>query len=287
MDPTTTRPSRHSPPGPVSQAPHAKKPSAAVVRARPLPAAGSRPPEPPGGGIDFEKVGKNAVTSAVTLGSCFGTMSALNSAVRATPGMSKPVKVLTGLLPSASVFPTPWVEDGLRAALDTSATLPIQPTLAHDAVAGASLFLFNAACLRSASIPKFPPATPAGMAANVIQATAASLIAGAASELTAQGMNIRDAQAGEAPEPPAHIDNPRKPTGRLLSQVPAAALQTGIALAGKPLPPSLSLLPLSVVTGGWSLRRVLIPEQAGQASSPASAPPASPSVRENVAWWAW
>lgn len=208
---------------------------------------------------DLVKVGKNALASAVALGGCFGTMTALNNAVRATPGMPTPVRIVTGLLPSASVFATPWVEDGVRKTVETTATLPVRPSLAHDAVASVSLFAFNVACARSASVPKFRPATPAGAAAGVLQCTAASLIAGGASEITAQWMNARERPGQQAAPTPPPMNNTDKATGRLLSQVPAAALQTGIALSGKPLPPSRALLPLATVTGGWAFRRQLTP----------------------------
>lgn len=217
----------------------------------PLPEARSK--------TDLVKVGKNAVASAIALGGCFGTMNALNNAVRATPSMPIPVRIVTGLLPSAGVFPTPWVEDRVRQTVGTTATLPVRPSLAHDAVASASLFLFNVACARSAHIPKFPPATPAGMAAGVLQCTVASLIAGGASELTAQWMNAGERSRRQAAEIPAQMTTTDKATGRVLSQVPAAALQTGIALSGKPLPPRRALLPLGVVTGGWAFRRTLTP----------------------------
>lgn len=247
-------------------------PDPVAVRGRILPAPDPGASNPPSGGTDLEKIAKNAAASAVALGSCFGTMTALNNAVRATPGMPAAVKALTGLLPSAGVFPTPWVEDGVRAALDTTATYPTRPSLAHDAVAGATLFLFNRACARSVRLPRFPAATPAGMAATVLQATAASVLAGGASELTAQWMNDQDRRSGDPHPAPAPIDNPRKATGRLLSQAPAASLQTGLAFASKPLPPSLSLLPLGVVTGGWCFRRVLIPPQAAGGDGPPPVP---------------
>lgn len=295
MDHAKISPCRHSPAGqasqvartetlpPVDSGPRPRPASEPrAIRQRTLPVGSSGGPQPPGEGIDFGRVGKNAVASAITLGSCYGTMVAINNAVRATPGMPVPLKVLSGLLPTAGVFPTPWVEEGLRQALDTSATFPVRPTLAHDAVAGVSLFLFNATCVRSAWVPKYPPATPAGMAASFIQCTAASLLAGGASEMTAQWMNLRDLKSGDEGIFPEHIDNTRKACGRILSQVPAAALQTGVALAGKPLPPSLSLLPLGVVTGGWSLRRVLIPQEPAM---PSKTPP-SPATTSDLPAWA-
>lgn len=223
------------------------------------PQAPDSPPPQERHKTDLVKVGKNAVASAIALGGCFGTMSALNNAVRATPGMPIPVRIVTGLLPSASVFPTPWVEDGVRQTMGTTATLPVRPSLAHDAVASASLFLVNVVCARSASIPKWRPATPAGMAAGVLQCTAASLIAGGASELTAQRMNAGEPPRRQVAKAPPQMDITDKATGRVLSQVPAAALQTGIALSGKPLPSRWSLLPLGAVTGGWAFRRELAP----------------------------
>jgi hypothetical protein len=208
---------------------------------------------------DLVKVGKNALASAVALGGCFGTMTALNHAVRATPAMPTPVRIVAGLLPSVSVFATPWVEDGVRNAVGTTATLPVRPSLAHDAVASVSLFAFNVACARSAFVPKFRPATPAGVAAGVLQCTAASLIAGGASEITAQWMNERDRPHPQAAPTPPQMTNSDKATGRILSQVPAATLQTGVALSGKPVPTRWSLLPLGLVTGGWAFRRQLTP----------------------------
>jgi hypothetical protein len=208
---------------------------------------------------DLVKVGKNALASAVALGGCFGTMTALNNAVRATPAMPTPVRIVTGLLPTASVFATPWVEDNVRQTVGTTATLPVRPSLAHDAVASVSLFAFNVACARSAHVRKFPAATPAGMAAGVLQCTVASLIAGGASEITAQWMNAGGRLRQQAAPKPPPMDNTDKATGRVLSQVPAAALQTGIALSGKPLPPRRALLPLATVTGGWAFRRQLAP----------------------------
>lgn len=249
-------------PDPSCAVPHAHEPgpaqNPAATRERTLPHGSN---EPPGAAYDIERVAKNAVSSAVALGSCFGTMSALNNAVRATPGMPTALKVLTGLLPSAGVFPTPWLDDRMRAALGTTATYPLKPSLAHDAVAGATLFLFNAACARSRFIPKPPANSWAGAAATMLQVTAASLLAGSATELSSQWMNHRDRQADTPPEPPPHIDNPHKATGRVKSQAAAAALQTGLALTGKTLPPGLSLLPMTLVTGGWCFRRVLIPPE--------------------------
>ncbi len=229
----------------------------------PAPRPLARPAPPAGAHADTRtntaRVAKNAAASAVALGSCFGTMTALNNAVRATPGMPLYARLVTGLLPTAGVLPTPWVEDAARQAMGTTATLPVQPSLAHDAVAGISLFAFNVACIRSPWIPKFRPATPAGMAATVVQCTCASLLAGGASELTAQWMNAHEARDGQPHPAPAHFDNPHKAAGRLFSQLPAAGVQTGIALSGKPLPSRWSLLPLGAVTGGWSFRRELIP----------------------------
>ncbi len=248
----------------------------AAVRGRTVTAVGLPGGPRPAGGTDPEKVAKNAAASAVAIGSCFGTMSALNNAVRAVPGMPVPVKVLTGLLPSASVFPTPWVEDGVRSALGTTATLPVQPSLAHDAVAGGTLFLFNAACARSARIPKFPAATPAGMAANVLQVTVGSVLAGGASELTAQWMNERSRRDGDAGAGPAPFDNWRKGGGRVLSQGAAASAQTALAFKKTPLPPALSLFPMGAVTGGWCFRRVLTPPEPPPARAPGNpAPPAA------------
>lgn len=246
------------------------------------PTCAAQPLVPPAGGAppthttDFEKVGKNALANAVSLGSCFGTMTALNNAVRAIPGTPIAARVVTGLLPSAGVFPTPWVDDAMRAALNTTSTLPDRPSLAHDAVAAASLFLFNLACMRSAAIPKFPASTPAGMAATVLQSAGASLLAGGASELTAQWMNESDRRSGQAVEPPEHFDNTHKATGRLATQAPAASLQTYLALSGKPLPARLSLLPLSTVTGFWSFRRVLVPPPELSPPPPPPSPPNSP-----------
>lgn len=237
----------------------------------------ARAPDP---GVDPARVLKNAAASAVALGSCFGTMTALNNAVRAQPGMSPAIKILTGLLPSASVFPTPWVEDGMRRALGTTATYPVAPTLAHDAVAGAALFLFNTACARSRSVPKFSAHSRAGAAATVLQTTVATLFAGAASEATAQWMNHHERGRPDAPSEPPPLDNTSKAIGRTLSQVPAASLQTGLAFMTEALPKTWSLLPMGVVTGGWCLRRVAAvcvqsayPPQTTAASPRAPGPP--------------
>lgn len=242
-------------------------------------AAGAPEGPRPAGGTDYEKVAKNAAASAAAIGGCFGTMSALNNAVRAVPGMPVQVKVLTGLLPSVSVFPTPWVEDGMRSALGTTATHPVNPSLAHDAVAGATLFLFNAACAR---IPRPAAATPAGMAAAVLQVTAASVLAGGASELTAQWMNDRDRQDGDTRAAPELFDNWRKGSGRLLSQGAAAGVQTALAFRQTPLPPALSLLPMTAVTWGWSLRRVLAPPEPTAAHPPVDHPPATAETRAAI-----
>lgn len=228
---------------------------------------------------DFVRVGKNAVAGSVALGGCFGSMTALNNAVRATPGVPRAVRVVTGVLPSAGVFPTPWVENGVRDTLGTSATLPRQPTLGHDTVAAASLFLFNVGFSRSGLLPRYGAATPRGMAVTVLQCASASLVAGAATELTAQWMNAQaqDKDAACEGPPPVHFDNTDVATGRLLSQLPAAGLQTGLALSGKQLPSRWSLLPLGLVTGGWSFRRVLMP---GSGSAQVSEPraPSTPWI---------
>lgn len=273
---------RECPPGgpPLPEPDPLEKPPA--LRDRTITATGVPEAPRPASGTDYEKVAKNAAASAVALGSCFGTMSALNNAVRAIPGMPVPVKVLTGLLPSASVFPTPWIEDGVRAALDTTATLPTRPSLAHDAVAGATLFGFNAACARSVRIPRFPAATPAGMAATVVQATVASVLSGAASEASAQWMNDQDRRSGDPHPAPALIDNTRKATGRLLSQVAAAACQTALAFSKTPPPPAWSQVPMTTVTSGWIFRRVLAPPVPSSARPPVDPPPVSAETRAAI-----
>ena len=224
------------------------------------------PPAPPAkgapscvAGLDAGRAASAACVSAVAIGGLYGGMSAINSAVRATPGLPKAVKVAAALLPSLSVYATPWVEDRVRLALGTAPTYPLRPSLAHDAVASAGLFLFNAWCSRSARVPKFPPATPAAMATAVVQCTLASAIAGGASELSAQWMNARDRAAGVTTGAPVFSDNHRKGMGRLYSQLPAAALHVHMARRGKPLPAHLAQLPGAVVSGGWACRRVLMP----------------------------
>lgn len=258
--PGQARPAGSAPdPGPATEP--------ATVRARTQPGDAA---SPPAGGVDIEKVAKNAVASAAAIGSCFGTTSSLNNALRARLGTSVPTKVLAGLGPSISVFPTPWVEDGMRNALGTTATHPVKPSLAHDAVAAASLFAFNLAYSRSAWTPKFAANTPAGFIATVCQTTAASLVAGGASEITAQWMNEEERQKGHSMEHPAHIDNIRKATGRLYSQGAAATLQTWLAFPGNKLSPPMARAPLASVTGGWTFRRALIPPEpsAGSADPP-------------------
>jgi hypothetical protein len=91
--------------------------------------------------------------------------------------------------------------------------------------------------------------------ASVRQCAGASLVAGGASEFSAQWMNAR--ATATPPHPTMH--NTDKATGRVLSQLPAATLQTELARSGKPLPRGWSLLPVALVTGGWSFRRLLAP----------------------------
>jgi len=226
--------------------------------------------------IDPEKVGKNACAGAVGVGVVYGIAAAANNAVRTASGLPKAAKVAAALLPSASVYLTPWVEDGMRHALGTTQTYPNRPSLAHDAVASGGLFLFNLGWTCSAMIPRFPATTPAGMASMVIQCTLASTFAGGASELSAQWMNRRDHEAGEPLRMPADIDNTRKGTGRLYSQAPAACVHVCLALRGKPLPAHLALLPSAFVSGGWTFRRELIPPAAPVHTEPVLAPAHAP-----------
>lgn len=237
-----------------------------VPRLSPTPAG-----VPAGTDIDPEKVVKNAGAGAVGVGVVYGVAVAANNAARATPGLPKVVKVAAALLPSASVYLTPWVEDGTRHALGTTQTFPIQPSLAHDAVASGGLFLFNLGWTRSAMIPRFPAATPAGMASTVVQCILASMFAGGASELSAQRMNQGDHAAGHPAQPPVHIENTRKGLGRLYSQIPAAGVHMYLALRGKPLPANLALLPSAFVSGGWTFRRELIPSPAPTRTDPTPA----------------
>lgn len=222
-------------------------------------------PEPgPRRGWDTVAVLKNAGVCGVAIGSTYGTMAALNGFLRADPRVPRRVKVLAGLLPAVGVAVSPWVEDALRAGSGTAATYPVIPSLEHDAVASAALLACHHLGKRIPALNR-PAGTPAGAVLSVTRAALASVVAGAASELSGQASHREAAAVGVEPPPADTLDPCRKSVGRALTQLPAAALFAVTAARGQPVAPDLAA---RVVTGGWAFRRVLTPGVPWLAESP-------------------
>jgi hypothetical protein len=196
------------------------------------------------------RIGHAALVAGLAQGGPLGLSFALCALARAH---GQPhVKVLAGFLPLAAALATAPGEQAMRATLGSEATLPAQPTLAHDAIPGLVLFLANLAWQRLPGPPRPPAASAAGLAATVAISMLGSLGGGALSEARSQS---DPAPPGASPTPALH-----KGMGRALSLLPLVLwlqVPACLATAGRTAPRWSGLAGTGLACAGWTFRRLL------------------------------
>ena len=203
---------------------------------------------------DFTRIRQAGLVAGLAQGGPLGLSFALAGLARAR---GQPhLKVLGGFAPVLAAFLTAPSEQALRGWLGAQATLHRQPSLAHDAIPGAVLFLASLAWQRLPGPPRPPAHSPAGLAATVLVSMVGSLAGGLLSEASAQ-------HAGPETGPPdSHQVVPalHKGIGRALTLLPREVWLQGpacLATAGRPLPRWTGLASTGVACVGWTFRRVL------------------------------
>lgn len=229
---------------------------------------GPSPRGPRGSSFHARRIAENGAVCGVSIGSTYGTMAALASAMRAHPGTPRSLRMLAAFLPAAGVAASPYVEDRLRRRLGATPTYPVLDSLEHDAVASAGLLATHHLTQRVPALHP-PAATPLGLVAGVTRAAVASVVAGALSEASGQASHLQAQRAGLEPPAPSTVPPHHKSLGRSASLLPSALMFAASTWRGAPLSPDLAA---RVITGGWAFRRVLTPAApaAGEAAGPGS-----------------
>lgn len=214
------------------------------------------PPRDESRSLDTRRIGQNALISALAQGGCFGLAFSLNNYLRIN---ARPlIKQLSGFFsPIVGGFSTSVAEGVVRDKVGMQPTaLPSgQSTWWHDAIPSFVLLTINKAYAKSRCLPKFGPATPAGMATTALLSIVGTGLAGALGEATAQGAGGQQAQ----PRPDTKAIVERGVT-RAATLVPMGAVNLYAArhlIANGQMPPNLGLKPLGVGVAGWAGRNKL------------------------------
>lgn len=188
-----------------------------------------------------EGVPENAMLSAGSIASTFGVGAALNNIARVYG--SPTVKVAGALFPMPAAMASAYVEQGIRDTFDVNST-EFQQAWHHAISPGAFIGVNYAYAL--SKLPKFPPNTPAGVAATMTVSAVAAGIGGGLSEVVAQ-----QTKKNASSSAPVASDPGNQPTafehglGRTVTQIPAVSLNKVIAVsatgAGGAIPKGLLL----------------------------------------------
>lgn len=212
--------------------------------------------------MDFNRIRQAGLVAGLAQGAPLGLSFALAGWARA---FGQPhLKVLGSFAPVVAAFLTAPGEQALREWLGAQATLQRQPSLSHDAIPGAVLFLANVAWQRLPGPPRPPAHSSAGLAATALVSMAGSLAGGLLSEALAQ----RSDPGTGPPEGARVVPALHKGMGRALSLLPLVVwlqLPACLATGGRPLPRWTGLAGTGVACVGWTFRRVL--------TSPPDGPP--------------
>ncbi len=172
-----------------------------------------------------EGVVENAMLSAGSIASTFGVGAALNNIARIHSNPA--VKVAGALFPIPAAMASAYVEKGIRKTFDVKST-EFQYSW-HSAISPAGLMVTNYAYALS-KLPKFPPNTPAGMAATLTVTALGAGIGGGLAE-TAAHLSKKNASSSD----PATSKPGNTPTtfehgiSRASTQIPAVYLNKVIA----------------------------------------------------------
>jgi len=224
--------------------------------------------------LDLQRVGRNAMVSAIAQGGCFGLAFALNNYLRAAAGPV--VKQLSGFFsPIVAGFLTSPAETAVRekTAMHATALPEGSSTLWHDAIPSVVLFSINKAYAKS-RLPKFPPGSRAGMATTMVLSVAGTGLAGALGEGAAQTAGGRVTQ--RPLDTRATIERGLA-RGATLVPMGAANCYAARHLVRKgQLPPNLGLKPLGIGVVGWAGRNKagnILSNRLAKVSRPGSPPP--------------
>lgn len=211
----------------------------------------------------YRRVASNGFLSSSSIALSFGLFTALNNIARLHP--NPVVKLVGAHTPLAAGLASAYVAQGIRDVFKIVSTEPVSPSLAHDAI--------SPACLMGASysyalstLPKFSPATPAGVAATVLTTAAGAGLGGALTELASQKMasdhdrSLSSARKKHSAAPPTTL---QVGIGRAITQLPLVSLHRSIAAittnGNGALPQRLIRAVPLLTSAPFVLRRVLAP----------------------------
>ena len=213
--------------------------------------------------IDNRRVASNGFLSGSSIAFSFGLFAAVNNIARLHP--NPVVKLVGAHTPLAAGLASAYVAQGIRDVFKIVSTEPVSPSLAHDAIAPACLMAASYSYALSA-LPKFAPATPAGVAATVLVAATGAGFGGALTELASQKMRSdhdlspSSLRKKRSAAPPTTL---QVGIGRAITQLPLVSLHRSIAAittnTNGALPQRLIRAVPLLTSAPFVLRRVVAP----------------------------
>lgn len=197
----------------------------------------AQPSGPPSGAalIKMDQVFRNACVGGLTMASSFGVMAAAHNVVRNSPVFWVRVAAASGPIVAGGVSAA--IEPHVERLVGTRATMP--PHSPYQADADGLIFpAILPSCFMAANyawqflpIKNRPvPTTPQGMAVTIGVSAAGSFLGKGLMEWWAQHQHAVHGTAGQ-PLPYRLRTSDELAVGRMRSQVPAAALHLGLAVA--------------------------------------------------------
>ncbi|MBC7503119.1 MAG: hypothetical protein H7315_21875 [Herminiimonas sp.] len=211
----------------------------------------------------YRRVASNGFLSSSSIALSFGLFTALNNIARLHP--NPVVKLVGAHTPLAAGLASAYVAQGIRDVFKIVSTEPVSPSLAHDAIAPACLMGASYSYALS-TLPKFAPATPAGVAATVLVTATGAGFGGALTELASQKMESdhnRSPSSARKKRPTAPPTTLQVGIGRAITQLPLVSLHRSIAAittnANGALPQRLIRAVPLLTSVPFVLRRVVAP----------------------------
>lgn len=174
--------------------------------------------------INGRRIVSNAVLSGLSTGLSFGLLASVNNIARIHPNPT--VKFAGAPTPMVAGIASAYVSRGIQNVFDIVSSLSSTASIACDAITPAFVMGANYGYALS-NLPKFPAASPGGIAATVLVTATGAAVGGGMAELAAQAWSrrlsrsMRDKQSS-----PSTL---QVGIGRAITQLPAAMLNKSIA----------------------------------------------------------
>jgi len=238
-------------------------------------ATNSRRPQPKR--LNGRRVASNSMLTGVSTALSFGLLASVNNIARQHPNPM--VKMAGAHAPVIAGVASAYIAHGIQNAFDIISSASSKASIVYDAISPAFIMGTNYAYALS-KLPKFPAATPAGVAATMLVTATGAAIGGAMTELAAQTW-----PGAQKPAKPGATQPPstrQSAIGRGITQLPAVQLNKKIAkIAAKAsaaaIPKPLLLAAPAATAVPFMFRRLVTPAGTKPATVVAKAEPPAKS----------